>query len=367
MVQKTVEPFKDVLKRQKPDVPGQPYEMVVFNNKLPKSVGNPWIGAYSKHGFWYKFHEGNKEDFNQLVALSSEQNAYMLNYDYMTAWENAYGATNIRVLVAKNLKEEIMGGVVAISKKDYTQIGTYFVLEEYRHSGIGSMLFKEVLKDKPGAFQAMHHLLPTVSRFGLRECYGRRFNHVMIENPSGFPDLQETMDNARIALSATFTPAEWHAISVLDREASAEQRSIRELLAIEDSQTAAVFTKECVCLGFGTSKELVGEGVRRIVIGPLYATEPLVAEVITRAVLKKYYNPEMDFDFAPDDFAIYRRSIEFILPAEERMLPLIEKLNGKDGKLTRPRMWYQTCSSNFPPGARLDLVYAAGDLHSTLV
>ncbi|RCN50441.1 hypothetical protein ANCCAN_03464 [Ancylostoma caninum] len=367
MVQKTVEPFKDVLKRQKPEIPGQPYEMLVFNNKLPKSVGNPWIGAYSKHGFWYKFHEGNKEDFNKLVALSSEQNAYMLNYDYMTAWENAYVATNVRIVVAKNLKEEIMGGVVAISKKDYTQIGTYFVLEEYRHSGIGSMLFKEVLKDKAGAFQAMHHLLPTVGRFGLRECYGRRFNHVKIENPSGFPDLKETMDNGRLALSDTFIPAEWQAISVLDREASAEQRSIRDLLAIEDSQTAAVFTKECICLGFGTSKEIVGEGVRRIVIGPLYAVEPLVAEVITRAVLKKYYNPDMDFDFAPDDFAIYRRSVEFIIPAEERMLPLIEKLNGKDGKLTRPRMWYQTCSSNFPPGARLDLVYAAGDLHSALV
>ncbi|VDM78508.1 unnamed protein product [Strongylus vulgaris] len=75
----------------------------------------------------------------------------------------------------------------------------------------------------------------------------------------------------------------------------------------------------------------------------------------------------MDFDFDPDPYAIYRRSVEFLLPAEERMLPVVEKLNGEEGKLTRPRMWYQTCSSKFPPGARIDMVYAAGDLHSMLV
>ncbi|VDM71582.1 unnamed protein product, partial [Strongylus vulgaris] len=66
MVQRTLEPFKDVLKRQKPEIPGQPYEMQVFSNKLPKAVGDPWKGAYSKHGFWYKFHNGNKQDFDKV-------------------------------------------------------------------------------------------------------------------------------------------------------------------------------------------------------------------------------------------------------------------------------------------------------------
>ncbi|KHJ82282.1 hypothetical protein OESDEN_18026 [Oesophagostomum dentatum] len=78
-------------------------------------------------------------------------------------------------------------------------------------------------------------------------------------------------------------------------------------------------------------------------------------------------NPDMDFDFDPDTSAIYRRTVEFLLPAEERMLPLIEKLNGEEGKLTRPRLWYQTCSSKFLPGIRMDMVYAAGDLHGALV
>ncbi|KAK6023382.1 hypothetical protein OSTOST_10834 [Ostertagia ostertagi] len=139
-------PFKDVLKRQKPEVPGQPYEMLPFQNSLPKSVGDPWRGAYSKHGFWYKFHTGNKADFDELAAIAAEQDNYMLNYDCFTAWQEAYGSENVRVITAKNLKNEIMGGVVAVKKKDYTQIGAYFVKEEFRHSGIGSKLFGEVTR-----------------------------------------------------------------------------------------------------------------------------------------------------------------------------------------------------------------------------
>ncbi|KAK6747817.1 hypothetical protein RB195_000793 [Necator americanus] len=362
-----LEPFKDVLKRQKPETPGLPYEMKVFSNNLPKSVGNPWIGAYSKHGFWYKFHEGDKSDFDKLVALSSEQNSYMLNYDYVNAWEKAYGKMNVRIVVAKNLKREVMGGVVAIKKKDYTQIGTYFVMEEYRHSGIGSMLFKELLRGNEGVFQAMHHLLPTVERFGLDKCTGRRLNHIKIENPDGFPDLQENLSDGRVVSSDEFTPGNWHSVTIFDREASGEMRPIRELLALEDSATVAIFNNQDVCLGFGMSRELVGEGVRRILVGPLYATSQLFAEVITKAILNKYYNPQWDFDFNPDCFAIYRRSVEFLLPVEERMLPVILKLNGEEGKLSRERMWYQTCSSKKLPDARLDMVYVAGDLHSALV
>uniref|UniRef100_A0A0K0D424 RING-type E3 ubiquitin transferase n=1 Tax=Angiostrongylus cantonensis TaxID=6313 RepID=A0A0K0D424_ANGCA len=33
--------------------------------------------------------------------------------------------------------------------------------------------------------------------------------------------------------------------------------------------------------------------------------------------------------------------VEFLLPAEEKMMALIKKLQGADGKLTRERMWYQ--------------------------
>lgn len=137
-----------------------------------------------------------------------------------------------------------MGGVVAIRKKNYTQIGVYFVKEEFRHSGIGSKLFKEASKgsvdivfnaSKPmhlsvvfiycsqfnwrcsqdkevvklldlmhlififlvfvnvscltSAYNLVHHLLPTVAAFGLSECDGRRFLHVKIDCPDGFVRL----------------------------------------------------------------------------------------------------------------------------------------------------------------------------------
>ncbi|KAJ1349416.1 hypothetical protein KIN20_004983 [Parelaphostrongylus tenuis] len=288
MTRKPLEPFKEVLKRQKPEIPGEPYimqeasaflsssKLVVrlpvirgwiffqrsisecFQNSLPKAVGNPWKGAYSKHGFWYKFHEGDKNDFDKLVALSFEQDKYMLNYDYMKVWEKSYGEGSVRILVAKNLKNDVMGGVVAIKKKEYAQIGTYFVVEDYRHSGIGSKLFAEITKGLITTFQAMHHLLPTVPSFGLATRYGRRFNHVKVDSGSGFPDLKENLEDHRTVLDEDLNASEWMAITTFDADVSGEQRPIRDILNLEASKTAAVFDKKRNCVGFGTSRELAG-------------------------------------------------------------------------------------------------------------
>uniref|UniRef100_A0A7I4YH65 N-acetyltransferase domain-containing protein n=1 Tax=Haemonchus contortus TaxID=6289 RepID=A0A7I4YH65_HAECO len=362
-------PFKEVLKGQKPEIPGHPYEMKVFQSTLPKSAGDPWRGAYSKHGFWYKFHTGGKADFDELVAISTEQDKYMLNYDCFLAWQKAYGTENIRIISAKNLKNEIMGGIVAIKKKDYTQIGTYFVKEEYRHSGIGSKLFKEVT-ERTGrvAFQAMHHLLPTLSTFGLLKQFGRRFIHVKIDCPNGFPDLIGSLVNCHAILSDEGDPFKWDPVSEFDETVSGEARSSRELSELENVRTGAVYDNEGKCLGYGTLRELAGRDfVKRLLVGPLYAVNDDVAELILRTLLRKYYNPDEDYDFDPDVFAIYRRTVEFILPAHEKLIPVIKKLNGTEGKLTQERMWYQTCSSFAIPKVQMDMVYAVGDLHSTLV
>ncbi|VDO30801.1 unnamed protein product [Haemonchus placei] len=290
-------PFREVLKRQKPEVPGQPYEMKAFQSTLPKSAGDPWRGAYSKHGFWYKFHTGGKD-------------RYMLNYDCFLAWQKVYGTENIRII-----KNEIMGGIVAIKKKDYTQIGTYFVKEEYRHSGIGTKLFKEVTEGTSRvAFQAMHHLLPTLSTFGLLKQFGRRFIHVKIDCPNGFPDLMVNV----ISLSSN------------------------------NNLLFHIANLQGKCLGYGTLRELAGRDfVKRLLVGPLYAVNDDVAELILQILLKKYYNPEEDYDFDPDVFAIYRRTVEFILPAHEKLITVIKKLNGTE--------------------VQMDMVYAVGDLHSTLI
>ncbi|VDP42320.1 unnamed protein product [Heligmosomoides polygyrus] len=294
---KTLEPFKEVLKRQKPEVIGEPYNMKVFQNSLPKSAGDPWRGAYSKHGFWYKFHDGKKEEFDELAVLSIEQDNYMLCYDYYSAWINVYGEENVKVLTAKNLKNEVMGGVVAIRKKNYTQIGVYFVKEEFRHSGIGSKLFKEASKG--------------------------------------------SVDIVFNATTDTASAQEWDSICDFDQKICGEERQLSKLLQLEGSKTVAVFDSEDHCVGYGTSRELAGKPVKRILVGPLYSTNSTVAETIVRALLQQYYNPDEDFDFDPDCYAIYRRSVEFVLPTHERLMFIIRKLNGNGGKLTKERMWYK--------------------------
>nr|CDJ85404.1 Protein F27C8.2 [Haemonchus contortus] len=138
-----------------------------------------------------------------------------------------------------------MGGIVAIKKKDYTEIGTYFVKEEYRHSGIGSKLFKEATEGAGRiAFQAMHHLLPTLSTFGLLKQFGRRFIHVKIDCPNGFPDLVESLEDCHAILSDEGDPFKWDPISEFDETVSGEARSIRELSELENARTGAVYDNE---------------------------------------------------------------------------------------------------------------------------
>ncbi|WKX90501.1 hypothetical protein Q1695_009388 [Nippostrongylus brasiliensis] len=364
---KTLEPFKEVLKRQKPVTPGEPFTMKVFQNSLPKAVGNPWRGAYSKHGFWYRIHEGDDTDFGELAALAVDQDKYMLGYDYLNCWQKAYGRENVRVLVAKNLRNEIMGGVAAIKKNDYTQIGVYFVKEEFRHSGIGSVLFRNIAGDAPIVFQAMHHLLPTVSSFGLSKRFSRQFVHVKVNRPSGFADLLVTSEGWRVETNEGNRSLDWTSIAELDFDVTAEKRPLTSLFSMEGSTVGAVFDEKSKCLGYGVCRELAGGSVKRLLVGPLLTKNSAVAEVILRAVLKQYYNPEEDYDFDPDVFAIYRRSVEFVLPLHEALMSTVKKLSGKEGELTRERMWYQTCSSCSIPEVQMAMVYAAGDLHSALI
>ncbi|KAJ1355368.1 hypothetical protein KIN20_012747 [Parelaphostrongylus tenuis] len=54
--------------------------------------------------------------------------------------------------------------------------------------------------------------------------------------------------------------------------------------------------------------------------------------------VKSTENPDEDFDFDPDCFAIYRRSVEFLLPVGEKMMSIIKKLQETDDELARERM-----------------------------
>lgn len=54
-----------------------------------------------------------------------------------------------------------------------------------------------------------------------------------------------------------------------------------------------------------------------------------------------FQNPEEDFDWDPDVFAIYRRNVHFIVPEQnELMLKLMDKLKGEAGTLEKDRLYY---------------------------
>lgn len=64
-----LEPFTEVLKRQVPVEIGKPIPMIVYTLNHPRNCGDPWIGAYSKHGFWYKFSDGTNDDYQRVQLL----------------------------------------------------------------------------------------------------------------------------------------------------------------------------------------------------------------------------------------------------------------------------------------------------------
>ncbi|KAK5980549.1 hypothetical protein GCK32_014339 [Trichostrongylus colubriformis] len=107
--------------------------------------------------------------------------------------------------------------------------------------------------------------------------------------------------------------------------------------------------------------------VKRLLVGPLYAVNDSVAELILQMLLKKYYNPDEDYDFDPDVFAIYRRSVEFILPAHEKMMPVIKKLNGtgdlhllsysESSHGHGVRCWRLTLRSNLATSSKYPTIY----------
>uniref|UniRef100_A0A0M3IQQ9 N-acetyltransferase domain-containing protein n=1 Tax=Ascaris lumbricoides TaxID=6252 RepID=A0A0M3IQQ9_ASCLU len=151
-----LEPFKEVLRRQVPRELGKPIPMKIYEIQHPKNSGDPWMGAYSKHGFWYKFYQGNSDDFDKIVAHSYETDGYCMNYESFTVWKSAFGDL-FDFIVAKNLKEDVLGSIAFACYDDIAIIGVYYIIEDYRHSGIGSKLFTEALKRLSGRKNIIFH------------------------------------------------------------------------------------------------------------------------------------------------------------------------------------------------------------------
>lgn len=57
-----------MLQHQVPVDIGRPISMIVYDLDHPKGCGDSWIGAYSKHGFWYEFFSN---DYQKIKLLHS--------------------------------------------------------------------------------------------------------------------------------------------------------------------------------------------------------------------------------------------------------------------------------------------------------
>ncbi|VDN00022.1 unnamed protein product, partial [Thelazia callipaeda] len=92
--------------------------------------------------------------------------------------------------------DQIIGSISITFSSKYAIIGVYYVTEEYRHSGIGSKLFREALQlvenGQTVIFHSMSHLSKKCARFGFTFLSSQEWKFVtyVVSNPSSFPDLK---------------------------------------------------------------------------------------------------------------------------------------------------------------------------------
>ncbi|CAD6198148.1 unnamed protein product [Caenorhabditis auriculariae] len=341
-----MEPLDDVIARMQPLVIGKPFQMQTKTNDWPKLKGNPWVGAFSRHGFWYKLSTGTEKEFATIMEEAYKRDGYFVDVEAIKHWRSIY---KVNFLVAKNIRDEVLGCVASQEKGDHAQIGAFFVKEEVRHSGIGSTLFREVLKSshhKNFSFNAMSHLLSSVSRFNLQLAYARRFYQYVVKSPSGFEKL---MDAKWVEeLSENSEESKWKAVNDFVEKTVTENRDMRRMMTRDGLKLFAAFDEDGECLGICGRCEPSGGKVPRLLVGPWWATDSAVAEALLRKSLSQFYNPEEDYDFDPDPLAIYRRDVHlFVLETNEKLVvKILDKLAGDDSKIEKKRLYYQT-TSNF--------------------
>ncbi|VIO90326.1 Uncharacterized protein BM_BM17333 [Brugia malayi] len=367
-----LEPFKEVLKRQIPTDIGKPISMITYHLDHPKNCGDPWIGAYSKYGFWYKFSFGTNNDYEKVVARAYESDSYKLDYNSLNVWQTI-PSCDYRFIIAKNQSDEPVGSIVIAYCHDVTVIGVYYVIEEYRHSGIGSKLFDEALRNinqrQTVIFHSMSHLANKCHRFGLVTTFSQqwKFATYEISNPSAFPTLQN--EKITIIRFSNLSEVELIALLKYDSNVTHLKRNVwlKEWLKQKNYNTYVAFQQDEV-IGYGCSRETAGGYVLPILVGPLYADNFEVASALLYAILEKYYNPDDDYDWDPDIFAIYRRNVYFVVPDENiQMIELMKKLKGETGILGKERLCYITQTTNTLPNVDFSKIFSVSDMHMSVI
>ena len=112
-----LKPLDEIQKRQSPLINGQPYKMNEYSSDLPKNCGLPWLGAYSKHGFWFKFRLASKSDFEKIVAIAFETDSFHLNYESLELWKKIF-VDKFRFAVARNLSMSFQSLIYSLFQRE---------------------------------------------------------------------------------------------------------------------------------------------------------------------------------------------------------------------------------------------------------
>ncbi|CAL2039818.1 unnamed protein product [Caenorhabditis brenneri] len=373
-----LEPIDSIIDRMNP-MPGFPYPMKSAINKgFPKSVGDPWIGAYTKNGYWFKLSWGGNDEFKEIANEMWYRNEFLVDSKsfelYQKAIEgdsNSREKGNLKMLVAKNIRGEVLG-IALISKNpqfDFSIVGPIFVQEDFRHVGIGSVLFEESTESNSNiAFNSVSYLLPTIRKYKLEQRSLRNFGRIRVKNSSGFANLKEEKPGIHLLFGTEITEDQWEKVDEFAESCTNEKRNWKAFVEEKDnhSQLVAAFEKDSEnCVGISVLREIQNDDGRipDLLVSPLYAKSSTIAEILIRKTLKKHYNPEDDYDFDVDHLAIYRRTVNFFVfsSCESTMLPLLKKLAGSDGKIDKDRLIYQTCSNFQLPAINHALIFAMSD------
>uniref|UniRef100_A0A914XD17 N-acetyltransferase domain-containing protein n=2 Tax=Plectus sambesii TaxID=2011161 RepID=A0A914XD17_9BILA len=368
--------LEDVRARQVPKIPGEPIPMTEFECELPKNCGQPWIGAYSKHGFWYKFEHAEQKDFDKVVAYSIDTDQWLLQYKDYEVWKNGFG-NELEIVVAKNQRDEVMGAI-AFAKLGTSRgvIGLHWMMEDYRHSGIGMQLFKYAMKVLSGrnvCVNAVSHLSNKVrSRFVHAPSW--RIDHIIVDKPKGLKNLK-TEISAQI-LSAK--DVDMKKVSAFDDRITGGQFMRDKWLAAwlhhPDGHGRVAVTQRGEVCGFGMVREAAGGWTKRLVVGPLYAQDERVAMALLYELLMNYYDPEERPDWNPNLQAIESREVHFFCPTSnngstnQRLLRLAGELKGEEGDvIEHARFWHQPLFTEEAIDADADKVFCVSDWHLAVI
>ncbi|CAA92461.2 T2SSG domain-containing protein [Caenorhabditis elegans] len=74
-----LESIDSLIDRMNP-ITGFPYPMKSAVNKgFPKNAGDPWIGRYTKNGYWFKLSWGGNEEWREMANEMWYRNEFLVD------------------------------------------------------------------------------------------------------------------------------------------------------------------------------------------------------------------------------------------------------------------------------------------------